>query len=410
MTLKDRLRLLKGETATAVPPAPGGDLRSRLRRLRTSTARWDETRTPPDEAALAAAVGGERLVPGLLRVEHRLGLDYRHGHVRLGNALSAVPNLLDGADVHPTRWLFLDTETSGLAGGTGTWAFLFGAARVEGGALVVRQFLLSRLDAEAAYLEAVAGEIEGAGLLVSYNGKTFDAPLLSTRFRLVGRSSPLDGKPHLDLLGLVRRAFGRVWPDCRLATAEQRLLGLSRVGDLPGSEAPEAWLAWLRRGEAERLGGVLGHNRQDLLSLVALAVPMARSLCDPAATGAEIGAVASYHLARGEEGRAFALLVAHRQALSPPALLELARLHRARGKWEAAIEIWEMLADRDHPAAIEALAKYLEHRLRDFAGALRLAQRLPAGPERERRCRRLESRLPGGPQAEPPEPPVCRLG
>ncbi|MGA7982739.1 MAG: ribonuclease H-like domain-containing protein [Chromatiaceae bacterium] len=389
MTLEERLRLLKGETA---PPAPPSDLAARLRRLASGPSRR-EAHHRPDEPALATAIGGEQLDTGLIRVERKLDLDHWHGGVRLRDALVEVPFLHDGANIEPGKCLFLDTETSGLAGGTGTWAFLFGAVRLDDGALIMRQYLLSRLDAEAAYLEAVERETEQAQVLVSYNGKAFDAPLLATRFRLSGVDSSLDAKAHLDLLALVRRVFGRVWPDCRLVTAERRLLGYARSGDLPGAEAPQAWLAWLRQGDSERLCGVLAHNRRDLMSLLGLASPLARSLRDPAATGAEIGAVARYHLARGDEARAFALLAANRSLLAPPAFLDLARLHRGRGEWAAACRIWEALAEQGEAAAIEALAKHREHRLRDYGAALDLARRLPAGPERERRCCRLEARL-----------------
>jgi hypothetical protein len=391
MKLEERLRLLKGQPAPAAAPS---DLVTRLRRLAVA-ARQQEPRPAPDEAALAAGLGGERLAPGVLMVERRLEPDRYHGRVRLDEALLALPALLSGGDVAPGGWLFLDTETSGLAGGTGTWAFLFGAVRPHEGRLLLRQYLLCRLDAEAAYLAAVGRELERAELLITYNGKAFDAPLLTTRFRLAGAAPLLEDKAHLDLLGLVRRAFARVWPDRRLATAEKRLLGLRRDGDLPGSEAPAAWLAWIRQGDGERLCRVLEHNRLDLISLIALAAPLAMSLRNPIATGADAGAVAGYHLARGDEALAFRLLSAHRDRLTSADLLTLARLYRTRGDWHAAREIWELLAARDEPAAIEALAKYHEHRLGDYAGALCLARRLPMGAERNRRCLRLVNRLGG---------------
>jgi len=265
--------------------------------------------------------------------------------------------------------------------------------RLESKQFVLRQYLLARLDAERAYLEAISAELQSAHLLVTYNGKSFDAPLLATRLRLAGLSSNLEGKRHLDLLHPMRRAFARVLPDCRLATAEKRLLGFSRKDDLPGAEAPAAWLAWLRIGEVEGLAAVLRHNRWDLLSLPSLVGPLSHSLVDPASYGADVHAVARFHLSRGDADLALKLLLADRDRLAPPALLDLARLHRRRGEWPEASAIWGALAEQGLPEAIEAQAKYLEHREGNYPRALRWVDRLPPGPAREHRRHRLEGKL-----------------
>jgi len=394
MSLEQRLRLLRGQAGPAVPALEEEavpTLAERLRRLGASG------RSAPargiDEGCLAEVLGADRIAPGVLRVERRRGLAEPHGRGCLVDCPAALPALVDETVGAAGRWLFLDTETSGLAGGTGTWAFLFGAAWIRGGELVLRQYLLTRLDAEPAYLEAVSRELAEAEGLVTYNGKGFDAPLLATRMRLAGLPAPWDGKPHLDLLASVRRAFGRVWPDCRLLTAEARLLGLERRGDLPGSEAPAAWLAWLRRGEIAALAGVLGHNRQDLVSLPALVPVLTRAFRDPVSVGADLVAVARHHLRRGASARALELLAANQARLDAAGLLDLARLHRRQGHWAAAVAIWQPLAQQGVGAAREALAKYLEHRAGDYAGALTWARQLPPGPGREQRCRRLEERL-----------------
>jgi hypothetical protein len=307
-----------------------------------------------------------------------------------------VPELLDRPAGQPGSWLFLDTETSGLSGGTGTWAFLCGLLRVEQAELVLHQYLLARLDAEPAYLQAIGAELDAASLLVTYNGRSFDGPLLRTRFRLTGSRTTLGSAQHLDLLHLVRRAFARRWPDCRLTSAEERLLGYARRGDLPGSEAPAAWLAWLRRGETAPLLGVLDHNGQDLLSLPALASALAAVLRDPAAAGADVGAVARSWLSRGDEDMGFSVLSQRREGLDEAALMELARLHRRRGEWKEACLIWRRLASRGCSSAVEALVKYLEHRERDYGQALEWTDRLPSGLEKERRNQRLERKLRSG--------------
>ena len=127
---------------------------------------------------------------------------------------------------------------------------------------------------------------------VSYNGKSFDLPLLATRLALA-RLAPLPAfRPHADLLHAVRVAYARHWPDCRLATAEARLLGRTRDNDLPGHAVPAAWTAFLREGDLRALPGLLLHNRLDLVSLAELLpglgtrVPVATALIgEPAKLG-----------------------------------------------------------------------------------------------------------------------------
>jgi hypothetical protein len=210
---------------------------------------------------------------------------------------------------------------------------------------------------------------------------------------LAGVSTRLAGIAHLDLLHPIRRAFAPVWPDCRLATAEARLLGLVRRGDLPGALAPAAWLDWLRRGRTQALAEVLAHNRQDILSLAALAAPLALSLRDPARTGADPTAVAAWHQDRGDAGLALAVLEANCGALPAAGRLRLARLRARAGDLAGAQALWAPLAEGGEAEAIEALAKLYEHRLGDPARALDLARRLPPGHGREHRCQRLLGRL-----------------
>jgi uncharacterized protein len=173
--------------------------------------------------------------------------------------------------VRPTGdLLLLDTETSGLAGGAGTFAFLLGLARVEGASLVVRQYLATRFAGEAAMLDRLRESVARAGCIVTFNGKSFDVPLLIGRFALRREAHPFAGLPHCDLLHAARRSLRTDWPDCRLRTAEERALGFERVDDMPGAEVPAVWQQWLARGNADGLPKVLEHNRADLVSLLAL--------------------------------------------------------------------------------------------------------------------------------------------
>lgn len=166
--------------------------------------------------------------------------------------------------------LSFDTETTGLAGGTGTRAFMIGASDWSDRGLRIRQLLITSMSAEAEMLEAFSGWLNPETTLVSYNGKSYDSPLLATRYRLGRMHNPLAGLRHLDLLYPVRRRFRGVWENCRLSTVEREWLGVLREDDLPGSEAPRAWLDYLRGHSARNLRRVLEHNDQDLRSLTSL--------------------------------------------------------------------------------------------------------------------------------------------
>ena len=162
-----------------------------------------------------------------------------------------------------------------LSGGTGTRAFMVGASDFVPGGLRVRQLLITHLSAEPAMLRAFAGWLAEDTRLVSYNGRCYDAPLLATRYRLARQGTPLTGLEHLDLLFPTRRRYRGVWENCRLGTIERQVLGVVREDDLPGSEAPRAWLDYLRGGSARDLRRVADHNAQDLRSLAALCLHLA---------------------------------------------------------------------------------------------------------------------------------------
>ncbi len=207
----------------------------------------------------------DRTLPG---VEIAPGLHLREALV----PDDALPETFCGAfdrkdALDPARMLFFDTETTGLAGGTGTRAFMIGAADWHGGALRIRQLTMRTMSAETAMLDAFRTWVSPDTVLVSYNGKCYDAPLLATRYRLARQTNPLLGLPHVDLLYPTRRRYRGVYENCRLATIERQVLRIVREDDLPGSEAPAAWLSFLRGGSAQTLRRVLAHNHQDVVSL-----------------------------------------------------------------------------------------------------------------------------------------------
>ncbi|MCU0937531.1 MAG: ribonuclease H-like domain-containing protein [Gammaproteobacteria bacterium] len=366
-------------TASPAPAACLARLRAEMDRLLAvgRTGAPSARRGLSDEA-LAGQLGGTVVAEGLIGVEHRTPLPVPHGRWRLAGDLPGHLEVLGLPHADP---LLLDTETTGLAGGTGTTAFLVGLARLEGGALLVRQYLLTRFGGEPALLRAVADFGRGAGTLVSFNGKSFDLPLLAARYRLAGQPDPFQGWPHADLLHPVRRAFARRWDDCRMATLEDRLLGFTRPTDLPSAEVPEVWLRWLRHRDPGRLPLVLDHNRWDLVSLAALLSALAAAYAAPERHGADPLAVARHRGAREGPASARALLAASRARLDTRGLHELARLARRDGDGTLAVEVWTELADRGdtralEARALEALAKHAEHAERDPVRARRLTERL----------------------------------
>lgn len=250
----------------AAPPAELPSLNTLLRRLRQPGAGGVTSPGPSGQ------LPGAMLSPGLQLIETRTPLAsggaLQFDHAELGQ-------------VDAARLLAIDTETTGLAGGSGTRAFLIGAADWQDGVLRVRQLLLTSLAAEGAMLDAFAGWLAARPILLSYNGKCFDVPLLRTRMRLHRRDPRALDLAHVDLLYGVRRRYRQRWENCRLATAERELLELARANDLPGSEAPEAFRRWLRDGETDGITRAATHNAQDLVSLVQLAVRLGGERATP---------------------------------------------------------------------------------------------------------------------------------
>src|SRR2546422_906209 len=248
------------------------DLRRVIRRI--------ETRRPKRPAAppIEGVLGGELVDTGegqLLVVRREFPLAYRHGRQPLGAALEAPLDLLSAVARAETpvedarRLLFLDAETTGLAGGTGTYAFLVGAAWLEDDRLVLAQHFMRDFDEEPALLAALRPLLERASGVVTFNGASFDLPLLETRFIMARRRWP-STLPHLDLLRPARRVWTSCFADCRLATLEREVIGVVREDDIAGALIPAIYFDFLRSRRAAPLGRVLAHNRDDVLTLVGL--------------------------------------------------------------------------------------------------------------------------------------------
>ena len=204
----------------------------------------------------------------------------------------------------PRRWediLFLDTETTGLAGGTGTYVFLIGVAWLADGELILRQHLLRDLGAEHEFVEHLKAELEPFRACASYNGKTFDLPLLRTRFIMSIRSELTVDESHLDLLHPARRLWKDRFGSTTLRQLEDSILDDGRLTDIPGSLIPDAYFHYLRKGDEAIIAPVLEHNARDVVSLVRIADHVARAVLAARTGCAPSHAPAAFALARGFE-------------------------------------------------------------------------------------------------------------
>jgi len=260
------------EEAASKPAAQSIDSLRRLLGVRARTVVPMPARGPVDRS-----LPGDEIAPGVRLVDTHLPMPAPP--VAWSLAFTARVSMRHDpaarGDVDPRNLLFFDTETTGLAGGTGTRAFMVGAADfhrhpVRGDGLRVRQLLIATMAAEADMLRAFAGWLSPRTVLASYNGRCYDAPLLKTRYRLARLPDPLRELAHVDLLYPSRRRWRGRWENCRLATIEREALGVVREDDLPGSQAPAAWLQFLRGGSSSQLRRVAAHNHQDVVTLALL--------------------------------------------------------------------------------------------------------------------------------------------
>jgi len=378
------------------------DLSRRLAQL-DALLKAPRSAAPPDAAARASApadpAAGERL-------SRRLGLaavagaggevwtrDDRHSGLpppspdalaALGRALA--PWTRGGAPAAPApscaeEILLLDTETTGLAGGTGTLVFLIGCAWWEGADLRTRQWFLPAPGREAPLLGAVADAARGRRVVATYNGAMFDLPLLRTRALLSRLPDPCAELSGWDLLRAARRLWGRRLPDCRQPTVEALVCGTPRdADDLPGALAPQAWFRWLRAGDGGDLEGVLEHNRRDLRGLAAILLRAARSAQDldgPPGGAGGIGwqdawSAGRLHARARRTDLAAAWIEAALAGLPEPAAApealyaDAVRLLKRAGAWERAAQVLDLAhrATGGRPwIHLEAAILY-EHRLR----------------------------------------------
>jgi uncharacterized protein YprB with RNaseH-like and TPR domain len=406
------------------------DLRSRLREIVKPAAPIRELTYEPDvggyEATTTPARVGEILggrpvdtpFGECLVIDRRYESDRRHGDMQiadcevsdLANLGMLDPSLTDTVselrDERP-RTVFIDLETTGLSGGAGTVAFLVGCGYFDLGAFQVRQFLLTSFTSERALLAAVATFFEATDLIVTYNGKTFDVPVMETRWLFHRMEMPLDGVPHFDTLHAARRLWKTRMASpmtsrtddlsesgCRLATLERALFDVRRVGDVPGFEIPSRFFRFLRSGDPRPLEPVLEHNRLDLVSLAAVTAHAARLVqegADGCPDGAQALALGRIFERAGAIDRATACYRRASDAANvdvrAEGLYRLGLRCRRERRFGEAADVWRALIALTEPAsvgrtttgaalrqfAVEALAIYHEHRDKDLETARELA-------------------------------------
>jgi len=315
--------------------------------------------------------------------------DYRHGSVGLSYTTSLKMIAEWGrvnhvADCQPSAFAFLDTETTGLAGGTGTYAFLVGVGRYREDGFHLVQYLMGDPTEEPALLAALSNDLHPCQALVTYNGKAFDAPLLNTRFTLQGLTSPLLPLAHLDLLPLARRLWRDRLPSRTLSFVEASILGATRTSEeVPGWMIPQVYFDYLRTGDARPLSGVLYHNAMDIVALAGLFSRTVEMLANPLELdiqdGTDLVAIARLF---EELGYLDTSVQIYRRGLEKglpeeffwETVERLSLLFRRRGDWPSAVDLWRKAAQHGQIYAHIELAKYCEHELREPEEALAWTQ------------------------------------
>jgi uncharacterized protein len=323
----------------------------------------------------------------------------RHADPEVLSLLALDPRL---AACDPGCALYLDTETTGLSGGAGTIAFLVGLAWWDLGdpgdpALVLEQILVRAPGEEGPMLARVRERIGAAGLLVTFNGKSFDLPLLRTRF-LMARSEPPAEPPHLDLLHLARRVHKHRVPreGCRLVALERDVLGFERSGDVESRNVSECYWHFLRTGDPQGLLAVVEHNAWDVVAMAALVGVYGAPVHDALAPDDLAGVARTLRRAGALDRALVAAEAAVERAAGPEPLRARAEIAKARGERDRALADFEALvALVDDPPARLELAKMYEHALRSPARALAWAEKgTGEAPHRaRRRVERLEEKV-----------------
>lgn len=380
------------------------DVRERLRRVLGPARPAAPTSQPPPEAVSPdrpsrLRLDVDQLVPGRVQVgergtyfvgERRFALDHVHGGETLGTfldladrALACLARRADLAPLDRRTVVFLDTETTGLSGGTGTYVFMVGLGFFDAEQFVVRQYFMRHHAEEPAMLAALADELRRFAAVVTFNGKAFDLPLLQTRFTQSRLRPRLPTDLHLDVLHAARRFWRDRLDSCSLGAIEAAILGHARERDVPSWMIPELYFRYVRGGSARPMARVFEHNLHDILSLAAVTCRLGRILGAPTA-GADVHdlfAVARLledlgHLDDACACYELALEAGRGSPIRRDVAARLAALCKRSGRPDRAVQLWQRLA-RGHQATCEPfveLAKHYEWGTRDYAAAITVVE------------------------------------
>jgi len=399
MSSIDKLRRLTGEK-TVTPAAPS-EKQARIDELRRRmdmilSRRPQAPTSAPKKEFWGETIALEKIVRGE-EIENKHGRFFLASDIMPGNCRHGRRNICEALnlDMHAAgvlagdntlsncrceEGLFLDTETTGLSGGTGTMAFLIGLGWFEDGAFHIRQIFARDFSEERAalfYLTEIAAQ---KNFLVTFNGKAFDVNLLSTRFIMNRLKSDLVNLPHLDLLHPSRRILGHRLENSRLGTLEVEVLGVFREGDIPGWEIPQRYFDWLKQRDGRLLEAIFEHNKLDVISMATLTAHLTEILCAKQEVqnshADDYLAAARLLFKRRDTERAGKILEVFDEQqtdaqLSVISKKELSFLYKRTGRWEQATQIWQGLLEIT-PAdfsAVSEMAKWLEHHARDYHAA-----------------------------------------
>lgn len=392
------------------------DIRSKLGLYRESIEKAPQHVNKTEESDI------EVLVPGRVCkneygccyvIENRYSLDYIHGGCEIGTALDIDSDVLaavggqDCSGLEAGGLLYLDTETTGLSGGTGTLAFLVGTGFFKDGSYVLRQYFVRDYDEEPAMLAELDELVSGACGLVTFNGKAFDINLLQSRFISNRLRPPFSEMPNIDLLYPSRRVWGQKLESCRLSSLEENVLGQVRHDDIPGALIPSVYFEYLDDRDATEIVRVIKHNELDILSMVSLLVRLQAMLQRPLSEtdgGFELLGMGRLFEATGKMDNMVECLEActdsQRFDVRIQAVKRLTSIYKREGRYDRALEHWRAV-ESENPGLelfhLVEMAKYFEHKEKDPGKALRIVEKalqicLWAGLSADRSLEELKKR------------------
>jgi len=328
------------------------------------------------------------------------------------SALSTIFNQPSYGEIDPLKLIYFDTETTGLSGGTGTIPFMLGFGYIDGESFDVKIFVLNDPAREELFLEEIDRFLAGLDIsgVVTYNGKSFDYPLMETRYILNRKRFPLLDRPHLDFLSPARVIWKNTYPSRKLGYLGDVLLNISRADDVDGSLIPGLYFEYLRTGNFTMIEKVIEHNALDIVGLSALLLLGCRYVDDVSCTtdegeilGVAILQERSGLLDEAEKQYRFLNETGSRDEIIALSARRLALIKKKNKLFEEAEDLWRLLSDKGDRRAFREMSVYLEHRKKDFAGALEFVekglelveitevQRL----DFEKRIRRLKKKIRG---------------